>query len=70
VDDEGKLDPETEKSIEDVMDQAVREVRDDGITDIAAYMRRTYEAFRKLGFSRRQSFSFTILLYQSLISRG
>jgi hypothetical protein len=65
-----QLDPETEKALRDAMDEAADEVRDDGITNMAAYMRRSYEAFRKCGFSRRQSFSFTMVLYQSLLSRG
>lgn len=63
------LDPETEKTLRDAMTQAEQDVRSDGVASMAAYMRQTYEAFRKTGFTRRQSFSFTALLYQSLLSR-
>lgn len=64
-----RIDPETEKALRDAMDQAEQDVRKDGVTSMAAYIRQTYEAFRKTGFNRKQSFSFTVLFYQSLINR-
>lgn len=67
--DDDRIDPETEKALRDAMDEAEKDVRLDGITSMAAYMRQSYEAFRKTGFNRKQSFSFTVLLYQNLLSR-
>jgi len=64
------LDPETEKALRDTMSQAEKDVQNDGVNEMAAYMRRTYLSFRETGFGRAQSYLFTALLYRSLIRRG
>lgn len=64
------LDPETEKALRDAMSQAEKDVRNDGVKEMAAYMRRTYLSFRQTGFGRAQSYLFTFTLYRSLIHRG
>lgn len=64
------LDPETEKSLRDALNAAAEDVRQDGITDMAAYMRSTYKAFQDVGFGRVQSFAFTIVFYRTLMNRG
>lgn len=64
------LDPETEKALRDAMSQAEKDVRNDGVKEMAAYMRRTYLSFRQTGFGRAQAYLFTVLLYRSLIRRG
>lgn len=70
MDDKDKLDPETQKALDEAMEQAAKDVRDDGVASMAAYMRTTYQAFRKCGFGRAQSYGFTALLYQNLLRRG
>lgn len=64
-----RIDPETEKAMRDAMDQAEKDVRQDGVDSMAAYMRQTYEAYQKAGFGRTASFVFTIMLYRGLLSR-
>ena len=64
------LDPETEKELRDAMDAATEDVRSDGVTSMAAYMRSTFNAFRKTGFGRTESFIFTLTLYRNLLARG
>jgi hypothetical protein len=64
------IDPETEKELREAMESATEDVRKDGIVSMAAYMRSTYEAFRKTGFGRLQSFVFSLTLYKSLLNRG
>ena len=68
--DDNRLDPETEKAVREAMDQAELDVRNDGILGMVLYLRTTYKAFRKSGFSKKQSQAFTELLYRSLLIRG
>lgn len=68
--DDTPLDPETERELRDTMDQAGRDVREDGMLDTAKYIRRNYLIFRAQGFSRRQSFKMTSMLYQLILMRG
>jgi hypothetical protein len=68
--DDKPVDPETEREVQAAMDKATEDMRAEGITSIAVYMSNTYKAFRKHGFSRKQAFSFTIVLYQSLLVHG
>lgn len=69
-DDDTPLDPETERELRDTMDQAGRDVREDGMLDTAKYIRRNYLIFRAQGFSRKQSFQMTSMLYQLMLMRG
>lgn len=64
-----RLDPEIEKAMRDALDQAEQDVRKDGVTSMAAYMRQTYEAYRVAGWGRPQAFFFTVLLYRALLGR-
>jgi hypothetical protein len=70
MDSDKPVDPETESVIRDAMGQAIDDMRDEGITQLAKYMRNNYQAFRKQGFSRKNSFTFTVILYQSLLYHG
>jgi len=70
VDDDTPLDPETERELRDTMDQAGRNAREDGMLEMAKYLRRQYLLFRTQGFSKRQSFQMTSYLYQVMLMRG
>jgi hypothetical protein len=70
MDSDKPVDPDTAREVQDAMDEAMKEMRDEGVTQLARYMKSNYTAFRKQGFSRKQSFSFTILLYQNLLLHG
>lgn len=65
-----ELDPETEKEIRDAMGKAASSAREDGIIEMARYMRRNYLAFRAQRFTRKQAFTFTMLLYQAILVNG
>jgi hypothetical protein len=64
------VDPDTERELQATMNEAVDTMRDEGIAQLARYMKSNYQAFRKEGFSRKNAFTFTILLYQSLLAHG
>ena len=68
MDSDKPVDPETESAIRDAMDQAIDDMHNEGIIQLARYMKNNYQAFRKQGFSRKNSFTFTILLYQSILA--
>lgn len=65
--DDNQLDPETEKELRAAMDSAAQEERKGNTVELAQYMRDNYLAYRAKGFSRKQAWTFTILLYQNLI---
>lgn len=68
--DDKPVDPDTERELQDTMEQVVKDMRDEGITQLAKYMRSNYKAFRKQGFTRKESFTFTALLFQNLLIHG
>lgn len=68
-DDQG-LDPETEQELRDTMDEAQRNARNDGMLEMARYIRRNYAMFRSQGFSRKQAFTLTAVLYQVMLAKG
>lgn len=70
MDSDKPVDPEIEQEIRAAMDKATDDMRDEGIASLARYMKKNYEAYRKEGFNRKNSFTFTILLYQSLLQHG
>lgn len=70
MDSDKPVDPQTERELQDTLNQAVDDMRDEGITQLAKYMKNNYRAFRKQGFSRKNSFTFTVLLYQSMLHHG
>lgn len=70
MDSDKPVDPEIELAIREAMDKATEDMRDEGITSLAKYMKKNYDAYRELGFSRKNSFTFTVLLYQSVLQHG
>lgn len=69
-DNDTPLDPETERELRETMEQAGRDAREDGMLDMAKYVRRQYVCFRAQGFTRRQAFQMASMLYQLLLVRG
>jgi len=70
VDSDKPVDPATERELQDTMDQALREMQNENTASLARYLRGNYKAFRKVGFSRKESFTFTALLFQTLLAHG
>lgn len=70
VDSDKPVDPETEREVQSAMDNAVEDMRDEGAASLARYLRNSYTAFRKQGFSRRHAFTFTVILFQNLLAHG
>jgi hypothetical protein len=68
--DDKPVDPETEREVQAAMDKATDDMRAEGIASVARYMRTSYDSFRTQGFNRKQAFSFTLMLYQSLLIHG
>lgn len=66
--DDKPVDPATEKELQDAMDKAVSDMRDENVVSLAKYMGSNYKAFRKYGFSRKQAFTLTALLFQRLLA--
>ena len=70
MDSDKPVDPDTEREIQAAMDKSVKDMRDEGVTQLAKYMRSNYKAFRKQGFTRKEAFGFTAILFQNLLSHG
>lgn len=70
VDGDRPVDPDTEREVQDTMDKAVEDMRDEGSASLAKYAGNSYRAFRKQGFTRKQAFTLTAVLFQSLLPRG
>lgn len=70
MDEDQPLDPETEREMRETMGQAQASVREEGMHQMARYIRRNYLVFRGQGFSRRQSFTLISVLYQNLLMQG
>lgn len=70
MDGDKPVDPEIELEIQEAMDKATEDMRDENATSMAKYMMSNYKAFRKQGFSRKHSFAFTVILFQSLLAHG
>jgi cell division protein FtsI/penicillin-binding protein 2 len=70
MDSDKPVNDDTEREVQEALDEAFKEVRDEGVAQLAKYMKSNYTAFRKQGFSRKNAFTFTIILYQNLLTRG
>lgn len=60
---EDQVDPQTAAEI----NAAGKHVRDEALDKQAAYLFQVFSSFRDAGFSRRRSFTLTLMHYQSLI---
>jgi len=70
VDSDKPVDPATERELKATMDQAVEDMRNEGMTSLAKYMHSNYTAFRKAGFNRKNSFTLSVILFQNLLAHG
>lgn len=52
MDEEDKLTPEMEAELRGAGDDAFEKLREEGIADLAKFVRRHYMAFRKVGFDK------------------
>lgn len=68
--DDKPVDPATEREIKDTMDEAIEEMRNEGVASLAKYIHSNYAAFRKQGFNRKNSFTLTAILFQNLLAHG
>ena len=70
MDSDKPVDPATEQELKDTMDKAIEDMRNEGVESLAKYMYSNYRSFRRNGFSRRNAFTLTALLFQNLLVRG
>lgn len=68
--DDKPVDPATEREIKDTMDEAIEDMRNEGMVSLAKYVRNNYVTFRKAGFNRKNSFTLTVILFQNLLAHG
>lgn len=66
-DEESQVSPETEAEIRDAMREGASNEQQDSIDNMAKLMRRYYVSFRARGFSRKQAFTFTALVFQRML---